>query len=89
MRERRYREKVKPETALGQPSERSFEPGRQEEMGRQRRRSWPIDYKVPESRSGKIFEESADGARVGNIVRDHLASLLDNFEEQYISLMRN
>ena len=74
-------------------------------MGRQRRRSRPIDYKVPESRGGKVFEESADGARVGNIVRDHLASLFGDFGErsrrstcsdyviafgkQYVSFMRN
>jgi hypothetical protein len=51
------------------------------EMGRQRY-SRPIDYKVSESSSGKVFEEQADGTRVGNIVRGPLASLFSDLAER-------
>jgi hypothetical protein len=50
-------------------------------MGRQRHNR-PIDYKVSESSSGMVFEEQANGTRVGNIVRGPLASLFGDLAER-------
>jgi hypothetical protein len=80
-RERHCRRMAKRETApAGLLSEHLSWTAR--ETVRQRCRSRPIDYKVSESSGGKVFEEWADGTRVGNIVRGHLTSLFGDLEER-------